>query len=1244
MDGSGTGQGKNKKAKNKNKNKKNKNKNKLNPTTSDSVDATVSKDNSDEIDSSEISSREQTPVENEESIAAQEIAADTTDKNNDIDNKSDIDTNSQENTVLDNSNTIISTSTDIAKTEIDESPEVDTNDKEGSESGNVEDDSNKEESKNSNEAIHAKPVDETQTDEPNKEPQNINTAVEQNIDVAEDKDTRIDKLDNKKEQKQEQEEEEEQQQQQQQQEQEHLEKSESVEKAFNEKSGVIKIEETEIEEILDKETSELEREKGQPIEVSSGPYSLINIVNKIPLENPEIKSNVTPIITFIESWELNLYIGTSLGEIIHMYKIDDELGYIFVSRQQFNASKVRPVHQIVIFPEIMKALVLCGSTVMAYSLPEFSPANIGKIKDVGGISIDWNQWDLDSNGRNYAVKYSTDVKSNNNCKFVEVAVFTKSNIRIVRVFEDSLILYKDIHYQGPIKGLKRGNLVAVATATNYDLIDCNKVQKIPLLPVSSSSKDGEFIPRLIPVATNECMLVCGGGKKSEPSMGMVVNFNGDVTRGTIPWNSYPTSITIDYPYSLAVVGDNELEVHSLHDQSVIQIFRFNQNDIIKVCTVSHIFKSSAGNLVATFTKTPLISEGTMEESELLAMESDSSNNIITDPGSNTLLYTVDGCIKILHSLPTPLRLMKMYEESDIHNCRSLVDLFSDELKESKSKESTEFGKKQSEFVEILLGLLAIRYFMFDHAFDIWINPKTSIDPRILIYIISGSEHIFGSLWFFERLIESINSIKDTYKLILEDKLDENKRKNDIIEFYKLFLHSWLKNDEILKFGNQSILRTIEIELLQLYINDPNEVLELLFSFKHSKDDSIEILMKNHKYFYLAKYYDHLNDKNQFLYYWKGLIEGTFIDDEFTKNLDKRKSLRYLTNYISKHCSKEPDIIKRYGEWLLLNHVSYGLILYTSPELMNSDINQVSILRLLDETEEGRSQKLIYLNYILNVKNEKQFIGDCILEILNQLLRVKQIEIDKFNEINNNYKSLKISNPSISYMNFLKLNFKNLDYSIINYHNQLYDLIATFNKDVVSISTRKLVIDECLNKLKDYKDTFPMLIIVIEYRLLKFESVVKGLCDLRDFETAEFFANKLQLPNAIKVESMNTGTETEIIKSNNEHNENELSEHLLLMIFDVYLALNDSKLIEKFLNNYSLFSTTTFSENNNLQILEKFEKLMNKIPNNFPISQLENFLIKNIVIIEDNITDSNLLKNLSKADNTFKKNCLKDLQG
>ncbi|GME92398.1 unnamed protein product [[Candida] boidinii] len=1015
MDGSGAGQGKNKKGKNKNKNKnkKNKNKNKNNSTTSESIDAPVPTDNSDEFESSEISSREQTPIENEQPIAAKEITTDTEDQNKGTDNKSDIDTITQENTMEDASNNNISTGNDKIKTDINEIQVVDTNDLKINDLGNVNDALNKEEIKDSNEDIPAEPVE--QKDKPNEESQNIYTTEEQNINVAEDRDTNIDELDNKKEQKQEQDEgeqQDEEQQQQQEQQQENLEKSASLEKTFNEKSGVIKIEETEIEEIPDKEP---EREKGKPIDVSSGPYSLINIVNNIPLENPEIKSNVTPIITFIESWELNLYIGTSIGEIIHMYKIDDELGYIFVSRQQFNVSKIRPVHQIIIFPEIMKALVLCGSTVMAYSLPEFSPANIGKIKDVGGISIDWNQWDLDSNGRNYAVKYSTDVKSNNNSKFVEVAVFTKSNIRIVRVFEDSLILYKDIHYQGSIKGLKRGNLVAVATATNYDLIDCNKVQKIPLLPVSGSTKDGEFIPRLIPVATNECMLVCGGSNKSEPSMGMVVNFNGDVTRGTIPWNSYPTSIAIDYPYSLAVIGDNELEVHSLHDQSVIQNFKFDSKDIIKVSTVSHIFKSSAGNLVATFTKVPLISEGTMEESELLAMESDSSNNIITDPGSNTLLYTVDGCIKILHSLPTPLRLMKIYEESDIHNCRSLVDLFSDELKESKSKENTEFGKKQSEFVEILLGLLAIRYFMFDHAFDIWVNPKTGIDPRILIYIISGSEHIFGSLWFFEGLIKSINSIKESFKIILENKQEreeeEDKRKNDIIEFYKLFLHSWLNNNnnEISKFGNQSILRTIEIELLQLYIDDSNEVLELLFSFKHSKDDSIEILMKNHKYYYLAKYYDHLNDKNQFLYYWKGLIDGTFIDDEFNKNLDKKKSLRYLTNYISKNCSKEPDIIKRYGEWLLINHVSYGLILYTSPELMNSDINQVSILRLLDETEEGRSQKLIYLNYILNVKNEKQFIGDCILEILNQLLRVKKIEMDKFNEINNDYKSLKFSN-------------------------------------------------------------------------------------------------------------------------------------------------------------------------------------------------------------------------------------------
>ncbi|GMF00261.1 unnamed protein product [[Candida] boidinii] len=159
MDGSGAGQGKNKKGKNKNKNKnkKNKNKNKNNSTTSESIDAPVPTDNSDEFESSEISSREQTPIENEQPIAAKEITTDTEDQNKGTDNKSDIDTITQENTMEDASNNNISTGNDKIKTDINEIQVVDTNDLKINDLGNVNDALNKEEIKDSNEDIPAEP-------------------------------------------------------------------------------------------------------------------------------------------------------------------------------------------------------------------------------------------------------------------------------------------------------------------------------------------------------------------------------------------------------------------------------------------------------------------------------------------------------------------------------------------------------------------------------------------------------------------------------------------------------------------------------------------------------------------------------------------------------------------------------------------------------------------------------------------------------------------------------------------------------------------------------------------------------------------------------------------------------------------------------------------------------------------------------------------------------------------------------
>jgi len=56
---------------------------------------------------------------------------------------------------------------------------------------------------------------------------------------------------------------------------------------------------------------------------SEGPFQLIDILTDIKLNSEEPDETI---ITCIEAWELNLYIGTNRGDIIHLYKIDDTSG------------------------------------------------------------------------------------------------------------------------------------------------------------------------------------------------------------------------------------------------------------------------------------------------------------------------------------------------------------------------------------------------------------------------------------------------------------------------------------------------------------------------------------------------------------------------------------------------------------------------------------------------------------------------------------------------------------------------------------------------------------------------------------------------------------------------------------------------------------------------------------------------------------------------------------------------------
>ncbi|GMM37518.1 CORVET complex subunit [Saccharomycopsis crataegensis] len=464
--------------------------------------------------------------------------------------------------------------------------------------------------------------------------------------------------------------------------------------------------------------------KPQPLEevkISPGPFSIDDLISGISLNNPEIPESENSAITCVAAFEENIYIGTKHGEILHYYKLDCESGYLPISRQRVHLTKIKPIKNILLLPQVNKALILNGSMINVFSLPELSPANIGKIKDVNDMTIDVDNF--------FGVEIDPSVG-------VPVVLFTKKMIRVISVTQDSLKLVKDISYPHTIKGLRRSKFSLVATRTNYDLIDIDSFQKIPLLPMSTTGEvpHEDIEPFIFPISKHEYLITCGSSK-ADPAMGMIVNNNGDISRGTIPWRTYPDTIAVNYPYTIAVLenqeNDNgykyEVSVHSINDQCDVQKMEFT--DEVKLATVTKVFEEEYQPLLNVISSVSLITQEpnkpllTEEIEELCKIK---SSILIYNPKS--------GKIRMIKTLPTLSRLQAIVES---HNFNELQKEYDDFVKQyvNENTSTVDISKEDKvtfSFLKEALGLSFILNNRLDYGFRFWINQYDDLDTQMLL--------------------------------------------------------------------------------------------------------------------------------------------------------------------------------------------------------------------------------------------------------------------------------------------------------------------------------------------------------------------------------------------------------------------------------------------------------------------------------------------------------------------------------
>lgn len=202
-----------------------------------------------------------------------------------------------------------------------------------------------------------------------------------------------------------------------------------------------------------------------------------------------------------------------------------------------------------------------------------------------------------------------------------MCIVKRKSIQLYRISQFAIEHLQDLPIKttGILAVLNRNGFLCLADSINYSLIDLNQAMLYPLLPISQdppeesahhsdqadTSVDASTIqgqaapvakpklhqkPLILAVDNNEFLVASHTGNST---LGIFIKENGDPTRGTLEWASNPKSMgescslecvamacptidnaslstVMDYPYIISLLQNNNIEIHNLHTQELVQ--------------------------------------------------------------------------------------------------------------------------------------------------------------------------------------------------------------------------------------------------------------------------------------------------------------------------------------------------------------------------------------------------------------------------------------------------------------------------------------------------------------------------------------------------------------------------------------------------------------------------------------------------------------------------------------------------
>ncbi|ORX84453.1 hypothetical protein BCR32DRAFT_128291 [Anaeromyces robustus] len=713
------------------------------------------------------------------------------------------------------------------------------------------------------------------------------------------------------------------------------------------------------------------------------PFFLIELLDKIPLEktgfrnplfpirntNAQLNSNVQ--IEYIETWDKNIYIGTSDGSVIHFIInkypdtenkfINGTLPYYksecqFVQRKTISDKK--PINKIIVIPSESILLVLCDNTIIfldSKSLNNVSTSKISPIKNV--LNVCTNEAIISN---------------------LQICIAKKHSIEYIN-FDHGVHQLMELphNYSNCILQMRcYSNKVCIADNSSYNIFDITTGESISLF----SYNQAYGRPLLNTLDEDEFMFVTSTAQGM--GLGVFVSSRGDATRGTLQWQYYPNSIAYQYPYILALMDDNTLDIHNILDQRLIQRIHIPKDmQNLRIINSKLIFNNNNQK---------------NEEKNL---------NIKILLYSNSKLYA-------LTMKPIDFQLKEMMNEKYVNYALFL-------LEHNILKEEYQIEIKEAKLRQYYrnAGYVLMNEMLFDDALEFF--QKGNVSPIILINLFE--EYRIPSLVTSPVKAENNEMETDSINALIKRHLNKNYK--DIDETTKeSFSQAFYENAKnmlmkYLKYARNNKISSgkkqeIDTTLLKLYVeSNNNELYNLIKNENHCGiEESIEVLKEKNKYYAMGLLYESKG------LYQKALDIWIKIESKQLKDLDF-PGIRFIVDFISNVDDKE--LVWKYSKWVLKEDQQLGAKIFMSDK--HTDLDANSVVSYLNQ--HWNEAALMYLEYLVkDLKSDNTvFHTNLGLNYINSIIKYTESSLDELKRIDQEYNNFSENQSYISYLKTIKSN-------------------------------------------------------------------------------------------------------------------------------------------------------------------------------------------------------------------------------